>query len=265
MKHWISAIVGLACVSSVFANNCPFTGTYVGANFGLIQNDIHHQGTETIFISPITTLNASTNALHKTHSSLLGGLTLGYALPFQQFLVGIEGRANYQRINSNSSEKYEINTTGTDAFDVPLTKNANIKMQQDFAILAKLGFIPNDLVLLYGLIGIDWGKISVSTNSTMPSLFAGSNVDFMFPSASQSNYEAGLALGLGMEYLFIPCASLGLEYDYANYGSIDYPTVAASATNNATGSAQINTTFNDVNSIKMKTNKVLIKVNYYFG
>ena len=114
---------------------------------------------------------------------------------------------------------------------------------------------------MYGLIGADWGNLEISSNLNYNQNTAQSTG---YIQGSQSSWKSGLMLGLGMEYLFIPCASIGLEYNYVCYRDLNFPnTLSTPILQN--GVPVEGSFIADNNILKMKTNKGLIKLNYYFG
>lgn len=258
MNKWILSLSTLLLSSAAFANQGNFSGFYGGVNIGLIQSKLQDQYNTKVTIPNRLTLTLSESPSGVTDTSFMGGITLGYtALCTRMFIIGIEGRANFQGLNTiiddDHIEEGSLLNVETDT---------STKINRDFALLAKLGIAFDPCVALYSLIGIDWGHIEISSNAnfrqTLDQFFNAS------VQASQSSYESGLLLGLGMEYLITACTSIGLEYNYVNYNHLDFPG-AISGDLFADGVVRTDASFIDTNSMKLQTNKVLIKANYYFA
>jgi opacity protein-like surface antigen len=91
-------------------------------------------------------------------------------------------------------------------------------LTNDFSLVVKPGYVFDKTTLLYGLIGPRWGNFKTKIKTTSD-LFLSPNIN----ASSQSGYECGLTLGLGIQQLVNPRYSWGLEYAYTTYGQISAP------------------------------------------
>ena len=251
-------LLSLLFSSSVFSNNCPFDGVYGGLDIGLTQSALKDNYRTLIQVPTALDLILTAIPTRVSDVSLTGGLALGYSMVCSgSYLVGLEARANFedlktmvdhQHIEANSALIAETTTTA--------------KLDKDFALLAKLGYVFNPNVLLYGLIGADWGDFDITSKAIYTQ-----NIGVQLDAGVQDShgyYDTAWVLGLGFEYLFTECASISLEYTYANYGNLKFP-ATISGLISLDGVPTAGTLFSDNNQLKMYVNSAVLRFNYYFG
>lgn len=252
------------------AVDSPFNGFYAGINAGFIQTQekINHGvilnlGSIPIDSNRIEVLQQrydNNNPSKPTDTAALGGLTLGYSQAVMPcWLLGLEGRLNFAHSNTtNAIQAY-------DGIFPVFSSQTTVKMKESYAILGKLGFLAGKSAQFYGLIGASWGhfQIHTDTNTGQRILGPGSPLFSGEHHFQSSEDTGGLLLGLGVEY-WIGCGfSLGAEYNYTFYNTLDYPqdtSVAMYAESTPiTGGSLV-----DLHKIKMHVGAFMLKASYYF-
>lgn len=221
-----------------------FNGFYLSAAGGgtLIDVDASQQYTLTVPAAGVTILEPAEFDVEGGGAS--GLLGVGYEHQFHQhWVLGAEVTAGA----TNASVTHRDAALLT---DTNLTSKLVTNLRNDFALLFKPGYVFKGHTQLYALIGPRWGNFE-STLTT--------NVITSTLKDSVSNYELGITAGVGMEHMLTNNLSLGLEYAYTSYGSIESPTT------NFTGSIN-SSTFNttDETDIKVSSNTVQAVLSYHF-
>lgn len=257
MKKGNLAWIGLILSSTVFAQHGPFTGFHAGIDIGHAQSDVQDTYNTHIGVAGALNLNLTSTPSKVTDTALLGGVTLGYSLFVDpMFVFGVEARAHFQDLDSIvDHEHIEANS------DFRAVTNTSIEMDQDFALLAKLGMVLDNKCLMYVLAGADWGKMDIETSATYHQTLGATASGAL--SAKESSYEVGYTLGLGIEYLVLENLSVGLEYNYTVFGNLDF-TSPISRQIALNGVPQADSIFSSTNVIEMNVSKALLKFNYYF-
>jgi len=261
----------------VLSNPIPFNGYYGAIDLGVLasQETINHS-----FIAssgPFISGGQTTSVVHSfsnsdpnkdTDSNITGGIILGYAHSFNLlylpcwlnipcWIFGVEGRFNLDHVVIQDTISL---TTGSNAL---YASETSVTQNLAFSILGKLGFTFCENTLFYGLIGPQWGKFQIQTNSVVNDAFDSQNLFNEILQLNQMHYDCGILLGLGMERLLTCDLSIGLEYLYVNYGKLDYSSEVVSDFI-LSGSVNPGGSFINSNHIKMESNYVLLKLAYYF-
>lgn len=256
MKKWPSIFLGLLLSNSACAYYKSYNGFYGGVNLGLIQSKVYDDYDTRLNWPQAFDINILSNS-KLTDISGTVGLNLGYSALFKNnFAWGLEGRANFQSLKTLNEESiHEVNSM------LAIERHTSAELKQDFAFLGKLGLVYNCKFLVYGLVGADWGKVNIAIDTMYEQNIGGMIVGDLQNESSQ--YEAGLLLGIGMEYFVSPCTTIGLEYDYVNYGTVNFenPMTGDLLVN---GVPQVGSFITDNNRIKMQTKKIMLRFNYYF-
>lgn len=257
MKKGNLAWLGLVLSSTVFAAQGPFTAFHIGLDIGHAQSDLQDTYNTHIGIAGALNLNLTSTPSKVTDTAILGGVNVGYSLLVDpMFIFGVEARAHFQDLDSVvDHEHIEANS------DFHAVTNTAIEMDQDFALLAKLGMVLDNKCLMYVLAGADWGKMDISTSATYRQTLGPTANGAL--SATESSYEVGYTLGLGIEYLVLDELSVGLEYNYTVFGDLDF-TSPISSRIALNGVPQADSIFSSTNVIQMNVSKALLKFNYYF-
>lgn len=238
----------------------PFTGFYGNMNFGWMNADVDLEQQYQIIIPlslpPVIVTHSASPEL--INNSITGGLGLGFASALKHTIIwGVEGRVNIESLTAhfdgsfnNASNNFMGNT------------NTSVKLENDFSLLFKLGYLLQPKTLIYGLIGPAWGNFN---------LYSSARFSFIqqlplsgVAAATESGYETGWLAGVGMEYLISKNASVGLEYTHTDYGNLDFPE-RISKSLNIFGIPLPDSSISNSTEINAKTNNVLLKLNYYIG
>jgi outer membrane immunogenic protein len=204
-----------------------WTGLYAGAQIGYAWGqsdpDWYTAGGVLIAVEPI---------YHD--EGIIGGGHLGYNWQISQFVFGIEGD-----INGSSYSGSGLTTTGTHRLAT--------RIPFDGSIRGRLGYAW-DRVLIYGTGGVAFGSIfnSVTTVAT---------------GVSDSAYfgRVGWTAGGGIEYAIDPNWSVGVEYRYTDFGSVNLLDA-----NTGAGVAFLPAAAGSHNISRETENRVVAEVSYKF-
>lgn len=196
-----------------------WSGCYVGLNAG--------GGWQ---VSSFTTEGSGSGA------GVLGGAQVGCNAQWRQFVIGAEG----EFWGSTLSDR-EFNSEPGDTFQ------RTSHNRWDGAVSVRSG-IAFDRTLVYGKLGVVWGKFDYASSEIDPSDFFASSASAIF---------TGVLLGVGFEYALTEHWTTKLEYNYIDYGN----TIV-----NFTGVACDPGCVSSPQSVALKETKQLIKlgVNYKF-
>lgn len=254
----------LALVSPALVHAQIFDGFYGSLAVGIIQGQekLNHDIEASVPIprGPLFNLDITTaNGAKLSDTSVLGSVSVGYAFLMNAcFTLGLEGRGTFQRLKIDHQQDMSISIINANAdFDAALT------LDSEYAILAKLGWITLKNTQLYGLVGPQWGIFRFDSSfvgDINPLGIPATNIPASI-GANRHQSKCGYLLGLGMEQRVTCNSSIGLEYNYANYGTLSTPAEVAVTVSNAFGT--VNAVYH--NSARMQTNAFLLKYNYYLG
>jgi opacity protein-like surface antigen len=262
MKKWISTLAYAALLSPLSVVNAgqAFTGWSGGVNIGIIdaiaKYSDEHSFTSSGAPTAVPNYESTSARLGKTGGTI--GLTLGYADCFSPcWNWGIEGRANFSNLKSSFTETLLASDGETGSL------SGTIKMNQQYSVIAKLGYLLRPESQMYAFIGPQWSQLKANvsssdqfTNSDRVAFAAGVN-------GSTSNYKTGLLVGLGLEQLLSDCMSVALEYDFSTHGNSNPGFLNGQYTEN--GTLIDGSYFNHNSQFKAHTNAMLLKFNYYFA
>lgn len=253
----LSALIPITSIAALSS----FAGPVGSVNLGIIQGQAKvNQVLQADIVQVITTLDFISQSgmpTKVTDQSFLGGISLGYGWSLNScFVLGIELRANFDSLQPVLNPTLLENTGG---LAVPM--QTSIKMRQQYGLLAKIGFATDPQTQFYGLVGPQWGTFKTASSATFQwqpaiDIFSGSI------GASQSNTRCGYLLGLGVEHFVADCITIGFEYNYANYGSIGFPSSTGTITSN--GTPPTSTIFSNGETIHFSSNTTMLRLNYYF-
>lgn len=234
------------------ASTDPFSGFYAGVGVGfenLQANDsVSLNGSVTGVLNQV-----SPYSVNLTDESVMGGIHVGYSKVMQHmFLGGLEARANILNLKTPFDTNYAAQPIG-----FTLDSDSSLKLNYDFSLLMKLGWVMQPNALIYGLIGPTWGHFKRSSDTN----FSITNPVFFLASSendSESDYQIGWSAGLGFEYLITPQMSLALEYLHSDYGTLDSIDLTTVLLDEPIGSLSMNDAFN------AKTDTMSLRFSYYF-
>lgn len=301
-----SALAALLCASSIAFAGGPeeviipiedyFSGFYVGGT-----GSVHHadmDGSSQVNLTQnITILGRNLpagNVLNYDTSGAsvdgYGGVQGGFGWTFgHRWYLGIQGFGEFGSQNSTSTNNSTLvnvsarNNTITDV--ATISSSTTTRVQNDYGVAGKLGYLLFPRTMVYGKVGAVWADIKVTNSFTATNNFNArslnpNNPNFINVVATAGNgsnnedNKCGLLLGLGAEQIvYQDWVSLNLEYDYANYGTVNTGPVQLFgniAVNTGQGSRTINNQpiplpFNTQASGDATVNSFLVGVNFYFG
>lgn len=244
----------LICTTSPAHAKKYFSGIFLTGGIGATSAQYTvNQQLSTTFASPPILIDMPDNIDLSAGSAAIM-VSLGYSYQFiNNIVLGGAFTAGYTHAQISDNIANLI-TTSSQQVILAYDSKMEITLNNDFALLFKPGYVFGTTTFFYGLVGPRWGnfKSSVKTdlfilNGTDEFTGSGSN--------SQSNYELGITLGLGIQQLISPNYSWALEYAYTDYGDIDSPSTTGTISKN--GIPQSGDTFTDSPSIKANTNTLM--------
>lgn len=267
------ALFYLLLSSAALATEPSFNGFYGSLDLGMTNSHVKDKQfyEATLPIAPGVTIDIKNTAnLRTKDNSLTGGVSLGYAKTFNQiFLMGLEGRANFEDLYNAFDRTLETPANVPNAAIVSIPISTHTELKNDFSLLMKLGILLQPNTLLYGVVGPAWGHFNVDSHASfsenVPGVFTFKSND----SDSESMYSTGLLFGLGMEYLVSEHISFSLEYTHVNYKKLN-----ADNLNNIflidfgnTGDFEPlpGSSLQYKNDIQPQTNNIVLGLTYYLG
>lgn len=235
---------------------------------------------------------------------IYGGVQGGFNQVFNhRWLLGVvgfwEGGSQSSKTSSQQSNVFSATTvnsfgdtfTSTGLADVNMS--TTVQIANDYGVAGKLGYVATPTTLIYGKIGAIWADISsgstvagtVSTNTSATTVFSpgvsptdsvASNVS-VGGSTTNEQTKVAVLLGIGMEqFIFRDWISVNLEYDYANFGTVNAGPVNVAANGTATGATSGGTVVTPAQAInnaafgslsssaRAKISTFMAGVNFYF-
>jgi outer membrane immunogenic protein len=158
---------------------------------------------------------------------------LGYNYRFDSIVMGLEGDFNWDNAQGD------------------IKGQADMSLNWDASIRARLGFVVDERALLYVTGGPSWIETELDINSCSNIMIPAGNA-----SCGDSNTEFGWQLGAGAEYFVTDNLSVKAEYLHGWYGNADLDVVSGS---------EGSTKFNEYLKQDLQTNVVRAGVAYHFG
>lgn len=280
-----------------------FSGMYVGGIFGVHHNTFN--GNSQIALTQPATLGiigllplVGIPAGTLYNSDIGGGEYDGYGgiqggfgkVINQQFYVGIQGWGEWGSSSETDNQFASVPFTPLNLVLLTVSPVANAststttKINNDYGVAAKLGWIVAPRSMIYGKIGASWADIEVdnslnalaSLNITAipPVGVIINNVTTAGTSSSSESTKLGLLLGIGFEqFVYQDIVSINVEGTYTNYGQVStngqvsgnnslsilpvlgIPTFNTSFTTNVFSGANTN----------VQVSTLMAGVNFYFG
>jgi outer membrane immunogenic protein len=194
-----------------------WTGFYAGGNAGEGSGSGTLSGLPNDFTTGI-----STPIDFRSHG-FLGGVEFGYNWQWMpNWVVGFEGDFAAANLRANGGFAFFINP----AFFV--TGPAEQKIDFFSTARARVGYLVNNNVLLYGTGGFAWAREKLRTSGTTFIIFT----PFPFGPTSDVRTVDGWTVGGGIEWALAPNWSAKLEYLHLDFGSRNFtvnPAITASA------------------------------------
>lgn len=154
--------------------------------------------------------------LEMQDSNAMGMIAIGYSHQFDYPIVlGAEFTASITDAKASHLNELFI----PPPMGGMIAGSVETQYMNDFALLFKPGYIFKERTQLYLVTGPRWGnfKTSVETNVDLGHGVTQSGSD------QHQGYEFGWTAGIGLEHMVTHHLSVGLEYAYTNYGSINSP------------------------------------------
>lgn len=256
------ALLTTALLNSIAAWCQPFNGIMMGINGGITQAQVRtqQQATFNLPIAPLFIQVSNGDSSKVNDTSGTWGIMVGYAQTVTPcWLLGVEGRAQSARLNM--TQQFGVTTQTGGSVYAPF--GTSVSTQQQYAILAKLGYLLDQQNLVYGLIGPAWSKVDIAANAEFQISFSPPPMIIESDLAlTQSRYHWGYAVGLGMEHEICSQLSLGLEYQFTDFGSLKYPGVTASvfALNGMTAPGS----YTELDqAVHLRNNQIVLRATYY--
>lgn len=235
----------------------PFSGFYGGADLAVSQIQVKKERFAEIFLPGTFDLTLAPDQVKLTDLSILGGLTLGFTkIVKKKYLLGLECRLNFEDLNIKDHHTLQ------EAFSSQsLIEDYSLKFNQDLALLGRLGIVLDQKYLIFGVLGPDWGKFEISNSLIYTQQNGGALTGELHN--KDSAYKAGMLLGLGTEYAVLEKTTIGMEYNYIFHNKLNFSNPLP-ATLSIDDLIQIGSSISERNGLKSKTNRFIIKLNYYF-
>jgi outer membrane immunogenic protein len=236
----------LAAPRSPIAAPYSWTGWYAGANvgYGWGNADSDLAGNQQFLVTPPPNITVSTlpfaNAQTVRTNGAIGGAQLGYNLKLNSvWVVGLEadlqggasrGDGQFNNPLAVSCDASQGGVAGGIICGALVGNPHSVLTQYQAKIdwfgtvRGRVGFLQNDQLLVYATGGLAYGRVGVSGNTTLNSLF-------LVPTPATfaaSRMNVGYALGAGIEgrlRALSPNWTWKLEYLYVDLGSLDAASV----------------------------------------
>jgi outer membrane immunogenic protein len=193
------ALVAIAAVSLAIPTSAraDFGGLYIGSHIGGNFPSIDVLGEFD---------NGAPTAYELEPDGWTAGIHLGYTLPVQGALIGIEAAWSA----ANEVDTRPAATGGGTADDF-----ASFVFNDTFSIAARFGFFLAPRYMPFVKIGIAWADIEGQAGDTagVPPRLDDSDV------IRTSDWETGFVVGTGLEVLWAHDWSVRAEYEYMDFGS----------------------------------------------
>jgi outer membrane protein OmpA-like peptidoglycan-associated protein len=231
----------------------PYVGLGVGGAWGQLPGKVGVGSTAAGAVPGSPAVAAGTQHLYgSTDGTVIGGGQVGYNWQlYDNFVLGVEGDINGGGLSTTTS----VPAGGVGG----IAGGSNFKASSDFnaSIRGRVGYAWNQW-LFYGTGGLAFADTNLKANfagGTAPDGTAvpGSRV-------SQSTTLMGPTYGGGIEYAMAPNISVGAEYRYTDYGHANFNlgNVATTGAGGAVATAPAS------ESVGLRDNTVMLKVNYHF-
>jgi|GEM_PF-1381215 len=192
-----------------------------------------------------------------------GGVQGGFGKVFShQWYAGIQGFGEWGSA-SNTATTQSATPAVVSTIGLPLgilnittvttqssSNSTTVKIGNDYGVAAKLGYLITPTTMFYGKIGAVWADITTSNNTVQGAsrdrtiilntpivpvnlLTLNAHTDATLTgSSSNEDTKTAILLGIGAEqFVYGDMISINVEYDYANYGSVNTSTNMTAAGN----------------------------------
>ena len=250
----ISVVVTVVSSVAYAGESRPWSGFYVGLNSGVLKGTSTKVNTSTtntyLYTDPSdppdppsnqasANLFSNPGASSSNPASYIGGGQIGYNWqPLDRFVVGLEadfqgiaGSGNATNYSGSANPVDFVDGDGPDGYHIQSSQNATNKISTLGTARARIGFLAQPSLLLYGTGGLAYGQVKTSVQNNQSWIgFGGDGTDPNHQdlgydydesgSGSQSRTQLGWTLGGGLEWMFVSNWSLKLEYLYYDLGTV---------------------------------------------
>jgi outer membrane immunogenic protein len=184
-----------------------WTGFYAGLNAGYGWG-AGTSSLEYLFLGVPTPISLGVPGSYRNQSSgFIGGGQVGYNFQLDRMVFGIEADLSYSDIHSNDP------VDGTTAGGTPFTSTQAQRVKWLGTVRGRIGYAPNDMLLLYATGGSAFGRVEDS------SLLSFHQVGGTTYFGSSTSTRSGWTVGGGAEYRIGANLSAKAEYLYFDLGS----------------------------------------------
>ncbi len=185
-----------------------WTGFYAGVNAGYGWSRAS-SSLEYLFNGVPTPITSGVPDSYRNDSSgFIGGGQVGYNYQISRAVLGIEADLSYSGIRGDNIVN---GTTTASGFPFTSTQSQNLKWLA--TLRGRIGYTPNDALLLYVTGGMAFGRVEDSSrlafNTVGGTTYFGSN----------TSTRSGWTIGGGAEYVVSTNLTARLEYLYFDLGS----------------------------------------------
>ena len=184
-----------------YADDASWTGPYVGGSLTVASGSAMWSD---IVVPSDTGQNLSGEFTRQNITGVGGGVQVGYQKQMQHLVVGLEGRLGYGDVNGSNQCRGQYGD---------YSAACETRIKGTAGLVARLGLVPAGKVLLYVT-----GGLAVADLENTPAAETG---PFSSTPGYQDNskWRTGYVVGGGLEYPLDSHISLGLEYNYQDFGS----------------------------------------------
>lgn len=220
--------------NAVPQGSSSWTGFYIGANAGYGFSDNSAAAYTANDQNAALSTCGSEGCVPASPLSFKGGMVggqVGYNYQFnERWLAGIEADYDFSNLRGSGNSTFLLDSAG------PATATTNISVDSFGSVRGRIGYLPNNSLLIYGTGGLAFGR--VSTNATMSAdggfmrFGYGYFCDRSMPNCfigTSSRISVGWTAGAGTEFALTDHFTAKFEYTYVDLGSTKG--LAAVATN----------------------------------
>ncbi len=183
-----------------------WTGFYVGGNAGYGWSRAASSLEYLLNGVPMPITAGVPDSYRNNSSGFIGGGQVGYNFQINRTVLGIEADLSYSDVHIDNT----IN--GTTAAATPFTSTQSQKLKWLATLRGRVGYTPNDALLLYVTGGLAFGRVEDSTRLAFNTV--GGTTYF----GSGTSTRSGWTVGGGAEYGISTNLSAKLEYLYFDLG-----------------------------------------------
>jgi outer membrane immunogenic protein len=166
--------------------------------------------------------NAVPTSFATNAKGFIGGGTLGYNVQTGQFVWGVETDLSWADIKGSNTRSgfapapFLVNTVSAS------TGTVDQKLDAFGTLRGRLGFAPDNRLLIYGTGGLALGHVDSHTNISTTLVPLPAALSISNAVGSESQFRVGWTAGAGAEFALDPRWSIKAEYLYYDLGTLTY-------------------------------------------